>query len=326
YEPNGYGLYDMVGNVWEWVDDGEKEDDAHHVVGGSWVDGPRKTKCTVKNPVFDALQRVINYGLRCVRSLTEEDLSRLAEEEAEKLRQVKAAARREAATKQAALRAKEAARKAKSDAEAKKVLDQEEAERQAVEAEKAKKAEAFARIISDMAKVGHGGVVVYYIDRDEVTVAEYQAFDSSYTPSEFAASGRMPATNVTYEQANAYCRAKGKRLPTVEEWVGACMGTKGYLYSYGPRYDASRARTGLRWYEGAKPVGAGSTATGEAVDMVGNVWEWADGWYDGARSLRVLRGGAWMDGPDRARCTTETWARPEERRPHVGFRCAVGQD
>ena len=326
YEPNGYGLYDMVGNVWEWVDDGENEDDAHHVVGGSWVDGPRKTKCTIKHPVFDAHQRVINYGLRCARSLTEADLRRLAEEEAAKLRKIRAGAKREAAKKRAEQMAREAARKAKVDAEVRKVLDVEAAERQALEDEKARKAEAFARIVADMVKVGQGGAVAFYIDRDEVTVSEFRVFDASYRPSEFSAADRMPATNVTYGQADAYCRSLGKRLPSVEEWTAACMGEKGYLFSYGPRYDASLARTGLRWYAGADTVGAGTPGTNEAVDMVGNAWEWVDAWYDGAHTLRVLRGGAWMDGADRAKCTTETWAKPEKRRPHIGFRCAAGQD
>ena len=36
YEPNGYGIYNMCGNVWEWVDGGTKE--ARALRGGSYVD------------------------------------------------------------------------------------------------------------------------------------------------------------------------------------------------------------------------------------------------------------------------------------------------
>ena len=64
----------------------------------------------------------------------------------------------------------------------------------------------------------------------------------------------------------------------------------------------------------------------DATDMVGNVWEWVDGWYDQAGALRVLYGGSWVDGPKRARCTGEMRAPPETRRANFGFRCAVDEE
>ncbi len=325
YEANGYEIYDMVGNVWEWVDDGEAEGERRSVYGGSWTNGPRQTRCSVGMKSAPD-QPVLNYGFRCARSVTEADRARIAQEEEAKLQKVKAAAAREAARRRAAQEAVEAARKARVDAEAQKVRGAELAVQRAKEAEAARKAEAFARKIAHMVLVISTVAREFYMDRHEVTVEAFRAFDPSYRPSEFSAGDRMPATGVTFEQAAAYCRSIGKGLPTAEEWVSACMGEKGYLFSYGRRFDASRARTGLAWFAGADTVGVGAPSTYGATDMVGNVWEWVDGWYDDAQTLQLLQGGSWVNGAARAKCSGTMWARPGSSRADFGFRCAVDKE
>ena len=35
--------------------------------------------------------------------------------------------------------------------------------------------------------------------------------------------------------------------------------------------------------------------------MIGNVWEWTDGWYDASHSWRVIRGGSWFNSVNFAR-------------------------
>jgi formylglycine-generating enzyme len=79
----------------------------------------------------------------------------------------------------------------------------------------------------------------YRIDRSEVTVGDYRrcveagackplapATDGQ-PPAPDPTRDRHPVTGVTWEQADAYCRAQGKRLPTEAEWERAAVGPRG---------------------------------------------------------------------------------------------------
>ncbi|HEX5735238.1 MAG TPA: SUMF1/EgtB/PvdO family nonheme iron enzyme [Blastocatellia bacterium] len=121
----------------------------------------------------------------------------------------------------------------------------------------------------------------YFIDRTEVTNAEYKKFidaTGNKPPSDWEngsyPDGRdnWPVTNVSWQEANAYADWIGKRLPTEAEWESAARGTDGRLYPWGnewrPNYAniETQAITEVGQYkEGASPVGA--------LDMIGNVWE-----------------------------------------------------
>lgn len=153
-------------------------------------------------------------------------------------------------------------------------------------------------------------VASFAIDRTEVTNAEYRRFRPSHTfpPGE----DRLPVTNVTYAEAEAYARSVGKRLPTEEEWEKAARGTDGRRYPWGNTWDKERvaARAGGRKVEvelsarsagecalvparvrpvGSKPEGASPYG---CLDMAGNAWEWVQGFYRGNPDQRLLRGGA----------------------------------
>ena len=55
----------------------------------------------------------------------------------------------------------------------------------------------------------------YYVDRTEVSVSAFRRFNPTYRP---AFSGEnLPATNISWQEADAYCRSLRKRLPTEAE-------------------------------------------------------------------------------------------------------------
>ena len=147
----------------------------------------------------------------------------------------------------------------------------------------------------------------FYIDRTEVTVAQFQrcveagacSLQSRWPNCNYgdASKSDHPINCVNWSQAVAYCSWAGKRLPTDVEWEKAARGTSGWIYPWGNRLEGNRANycdvnctTFFRdtsvddGYQFTAPVGsypAGASPYG-ALDMAGNVSEWVSDWYDRA--------------------------------------------
>jgi formylglycine-generating enzyme required for sulfatase activity len=139
---------------------------------------------------------------------------------------------------------------------------------------------------------------------------------------------------VDLDDARAYARWAGKRLPTEYEWQLAAQGTDGRLWPWGKEYDAKRVNTTGRTMparslpEGRSPYGC--------YQMSGNVWELTESERDdGHTRFLILRGGSYFrpegsmwyrpGGPQP--CNTHTkflriWP-GLERCATIGFRCVM---
>lgn len=204
-------------------------------------------------------------------------------------------------------------------------------------------------------------VAGFYLDKTEVTVAAYskcvaagvceeqttisEAQESSWPGPEITQEilcngnhtrfskpdSKLPMNCVDFVQASKYCRWRGKRLPTEEEWEYAARGHEGRLFPWG-NGPPTRRKACLR-DEGR--IGTCEVATHDREasgvwDLGGNVGEWIDAWLcDNGYNVtcpkirRVVRGAAYHLPLSSAFVSALRFgAKPKIRVPSIGFRCA----
>jgi serine/threonine protein kinase/formylglycine-generating enzyme required for sulfatase activity len=203
----------------------------------------------------------------------------------------------------------------------------------------------------------------YYIDQNEVTNSQYQAFCEATQralpgipawnvpadPQFFKNNPNLPVVGVSWDDASAYARWAGKQLPTEAEWEKAA--------SWDPQATDGSARWKRRWPWGnsadggraivakSMPAPVGGNPSGASAygvnNMAGNVAEWVADYYQPYstsqvspgkedQSLHAIRGGSFTSPSVNEARTTRRFYTPvvvrANQSPVIGFRCAVRAD
>lgn len=211
----------------------------------------------------------------------------------------------------------------------------------------------------------------FYLDETEVSNGQYarcvaaaacrppQRPNATYHPSYYGdpAYDAYPVIFVTWDDADAFCRWRGGRLPSEAEWEYAAaydpVTAQKRLYPWGDGFNgelanfcdvactlADRDPAFDDGHKDTAPVDSypeGRSAFG-LYNMAGNVFEWVNDWYDptaysGASDInpmgpaagvtKVMRGGSWLSSAEDLKTTQRDLFEPAVARANLGFRCAM---
>lgn len=178
---------------------------------------------------------------------------------------------------------------------------------------------------------GEGGqddeLPAHWVQIDAFEMAAYPVADHS----------GLPAIGVSWDDATAYCEARGDvRLPTEAEWEWAARGGLSQKrYPWGDELPAWIPNGGKGPLDGPWPVALGEPNGFGLYGIGANIHEWCADWHSASYYAespernptgpatgvrRVSRGGAWRHAITASRCAQRSKLGPTLRYTDYGFR------
>ena len=186
-------------------------------------------------------------------------------------------------------------------------------------------------------------VAPFELSQFEITYEEYDAYavldGKPLPPDDGFGRGRRAVVNVTWHEANAFCRHYGYRLPSEVEWEYAARGAgRPMRYAGTSSIDSldSYARfvdnSSLRSFAG----GSKEPNVLRLYDMSGNVYEWIGDYYEFYPApgdsvtlkdlqnfdMRIIRGGSFKTPANLVQTYWRSGTLADVTSDNIGFRCA----
>ena len=295
-QANGYGLYDMSGNVWEWMENKyDSEHDWRVVRGGSWFNTPQFVRAAARSE-GDATDRGNDYGFRLARTLP----PHVASDGSEAIKE----------------------EEAKVQVPVMIAIPGKNYEMGKFEVTRGQ----FAEFVNETGYDTGGKCWTYEGGKAE------ERSGRNWRNLGFTQDDNHPVSCVNWNDAQAYIswlsKKAGKqyRLPKEIEWEYACYGGSQ------TEYCGSNDINAVAWYgydEGSSDKGNSSQRTQPVgqkqangyglYDMSGNVWECMEDCWEGGCEYRVLRGGSYGDGQEGARAANRIPGSTTSRSRYYGF-------
>jgi len=171
----------------------------------------------------------------------------------------------------------------------------------------------------------------FYMAETPTTRGQWREYpkgaNSHHTLQDRLLSAEHPATNLSWREADSFCRYFGYHLPTEEEWEYVCRA--------GGPVNPEMPIGSIAWHAGNSGVLINKVKQKQPnswgfFDMLGNIWEWCwnspecedSNQLNKERDIcRVLRGGSISSGAEGLSGSTRTLLMETGFRGDIGFRC-----